>query len=750
MSARVMIGPPQGDRFVHAAPCGSKPARYSVSDVAELSRLLDEARMLDAVERQAWLASPQRGKACLAPEVARLLDEAVHRRTFMAGLPALDDAEALHPHAQVGDRIGRYRLTKQIGRGGNATVWLASASERDSGQVLAIKLPTTHGSDTAGAARLATESRILATLDHPRINRLIEAGVDASGRPFLALEYIVGEPITDHCRRLDLPLRARMALFLQLTRAVSYAHRRQVLHRDLKPANILVTEDRGVVLLDFGIAKLLESSDAGDLTRRWGRPLTPAYASPEQRRGEPLGITSDVYSLGVILHELATGMGPRLVSPGSARPSEFELPSRLAKSPEARKTMRGSFDAIVMKALRDAPGRRYPSADELAEDVRRFMSGRRIDADVLVGVDRTVVTARRQQPPRYVDLLIGRETDLEALTTLVRSERLVTVVGPGGVGKTSLAQALAADLDAQFADGTLWVDLAAASDERQVAAVVANAAESTAARGSHETLFREIGSRHVLLVLDNCEHVAAAAARMARRLLERSSSLRILTTSRVPLDLASEQLFRLAPLAVPSSDANLAAAREAHAFQLLERLAGRRADGFSFHEADVYAGIALCRRLDGLPLAIERASALVAYLGPQAYLAAFESGTCDTGSGEATDRQRSMADVWGHSFSALSPLEQHALLRLSKQPSTFDLAFARRMWAPLGIDAPRAAAVLSALAAKSMVHIESTAPRGYRLLETARQFLCGRHGAFDDGEQRVHHSTDCGACRKPR
>jgi len=304
-------------------------------------------------------------------------------------------------HAE-GECIGPYRLLRELGRGGMGEVWLAERQDHGDGgprRLVALKLPTMPllaRRRELLLQRFERERDIVAGLAHPNIARLYDAGVDAQGQPWLALEHVQGVPITEHARRQKLPLAARIGLLLQVAEAVSHAHGQLVLHRDLKPGNILVTPQGQVRLLDFGIAKLLDAEAAPEgtaatLTRAAGRALTPDYASPEQIRGEPLGTSSDQYSLGVVAYELLTGARPYRLQRGSAAELEEAIlqadplpPSSAAMGAEhddaaaraqLRHALRGDLDAILLQALRKLPGERYGTVEALAADLRRHLRG---------------------------------------------------------------------------------------------------------------------------------------------------------------------------------------------------------------------------------------------------------------------------------------------------------------------------------------------------------------------------------------
>ena len=309
---------------------------------------------------------------------------------FLGHLPRFDIDAAQGPADGLGpgSQVGAYRLISEIGRGGMGTVWLAERSDGLMKRRVALKLPRVVWGD-AFAERLGREREILATLEHQHIARLYDAGVDAQGRPFLAMEYVQGQSIDAYCREHSAGVRERIALLVQVMAAVSHAHARLVVHRDLKPGNILVTEDAQVKLLDFGIAKLLEGDRTREtaLTELAGRALTLDYASPEQIRGEPLGTASDIYSMAVVAYELLAGMRPYRLKRVSAAEleeaiasAEPPLASASASDPRVARQLRGDLDSILNKALKKAPAERYLTMDAFAQDLQRHVQGEPVDA----------------------------------------------------------------------------------------------------------------------------------------------------------------------------------------------------------------------------------------------------------------------------------------------------------------------------------------------------------------------------------
>jgi len=356
------------------------------AELKTLSRLLDEALSLPRSERIVWLSSLRGSDAGHRATLAQLLAEAERPDDgFLTrpGIGHLQQAAPSPPSERPGMQVGPYRLERQIGSGGMGSVWLAQRVDGALQWTVALKLPHMSWAPTLNA-RLARERDILARLAHPNIARLYDAGSDEHGRPYLALEFVQGVPIDEYLHQHALDLNERLVLFKQVAGAVAYAHRHLVVHRDLKPSNILVSADGVAHLLDFGIAKLLGDEGEGltQLTRAAGRMLTPGYASPEQIRGEPITVASDVYSLGVLLFEMLTGTRPFRVTGASVTELEAAVTeelaplasTRVAARPTQRK-LRGDLDTILAKALRKEPEARYLTVDALIDDLDRHLNG---------------------------------------------------------------------------------------------------------------------------------------------------------------------------------------------------------------------------------------------------------------------------------------------------------------------------------------------------------------------------------------
>jgi serine/threonine protein kinase len=392
---------------------------FSTSIPPEVLSYFDAALELPPAERQTWLADLDTTQPHVAHEVRRLLTQldALDSAGFLRGSPLADenvasaigseiaraagrepDASAPLPEAatlrlHAGDTVGPYRLLREIGHGGMATVWQAERADGQLKRTLALKLPFC---DPRLTERFFRERDILAALTHPQIARLYDAGVSERGQPYLALEYVAGTALLEHCDRERLGVRERIEIFLQVLEAVQFAHAQLIIHRDLKPSNILVTAERRVVLLDFGIGKLLGETNAE--ATQLGRALTPDYASPEQIAGRPLGTASDIYSLGVILYELLTGVRPyrpkresaaaleeSILSATLRRPSQSDPTQEIAAARGLSirslvRELRGDLDTIVLEALKKDPLERYQSVTALAQDLRNYLQALPVSA----------------------------------------------------------------------------------------------------------------------------------------------------------------------------------------------------------------------------------------------------------------------------------------------------------------------------------------------------------------------------------
>ncbi|HEX3915474.1 MAG TPA: serine/threonine-protein kinase [Steroidobacteraceae bacterium] len=355
-----------------------------------LSDWLDQALEKTQPERADWLAGLKINDPDMAAELAVLLAarECEEFGQFLEGAAPLPVGD-MESATLIGRSVGRYVIDAELGRGGMGSVWRAHRADGRYQGVVAIKFVNAMWIGQSGEQRFHVEGSVLARLNHPNIARLLDAGVLEGSQPYLILEYVEGEAIDAYCNRNELTVKERVDLFLSVLQAVAHAHSNLIVHRDLKPGNVFVARDGTVKLLDFGIAKLLDGDPASpSLTRVNGLAMTPQYAAPEQLLGQAITTATDVYALGLLLYLLLTGVDP--ISAKSKSSADLvhavltmEPPraSTVASLPVIRnRSLSGDLDNVLHKAIKKNPAERYVSADAFADDLRRFLADKPIDA----------------------------------------------------------------------------------------------------------------------------------------------------------------------------------------------------------------------------------------------------------------------------------------------------------------------------------------------------------------------------------
>ncbi len=360
----------------------------------KIKAVLEDVLELEAAQRAPFLDAACQGDAELRQEVESLLASEPSLGDFIETPVFRIRPDDGGPSLAQGQRVGVYRIVREIGRGGMGSVYLAERADEEFERRVALKV-IRRGMDTEEIVRrFRSERQILAHLDHENIAKLLDGGTTEDGRPYFVMEYVEGRPIDEECDTRKLPIRRRLELFQQICSAVHFAHQNLIVHRDLKPGNVLVTTAGVPKLLDFGIAKLLSSDQQFTLVDL--RPMTPMYASPEQVRGEAITTASDVYSLGVLLYSLLTGRPPYRPSTGDPQglakaiceqnpPRPSSVIGRVTPQPVGqagngdarvlRRQLAGDLDNIVLKAMHKEPQRRYSSADQLSNDIGRHLKG---------------------------------------------------------------------------------------------------------------------------------------------------------------------------------------------------------------------------------------------------------------------------------------------------------------------------------------------------------------------------------------
>jgi serine/threonine protein kinase len=476
---------------------------------------------MDPTAREAFLERECQADEDLRKEVERLLGAREHLPEWLAGPllgpagPVLDVVAKAAPGME-GRQLRGYELIREIGRGGMGTVYLAERADGTYRKQVAIKIVQAERNNREILERFRQEREILASLDHPNIARLIDGGSTEEGLPYFVMEFVDGQPIHRWCDERKLNVGQRLELFRSVCAAVQYAHQRLVVHRDLKPGNILVTADGTVKLLDFGIAKLLDTAHKGDLpaTITMMRLMTPEYASPEQAKGEAITTLTDVYSLGVVLYELLTGHRPyhllsaamheiaRIISEEEpTRPSDVvatteEEPENERGerpiTPEAvsevregdpnrlRKRLRGDLDSILLTTLRKEPARRYSSVEAFSDDLRRHLENRPVNAREDSPWYRANRFARRHPGGVTAGVAISLSLGAALITTLWGIRVAMEAAQRSLPGRTILAPQIALGLSAMPALVAGAVYFTRAMPLRVMGALAGGAAASAA------------------------------------------------------------------------------------------------------------------------------------------------------------------------------------------------------------------------------------------------------------------------------
>lgn len=615
-----------------------------------------------------------------------------------------------------GTRLGRYEVHSSIGVGGMGEVYLAEDVRL--GRPIALKiLPAEMASDLQRMSRFMQEARATSALNHPNIITIHEID-QADSLHFIVTEFIDGVTLRERMKAVRMEISEALDIAAQVVSALAAAHSAGIVHRDIKPENVMLRSDGLVKVLDFGIAKLTDRMGKRSQARVEAETLlatgegvivgTVSYMSPEQARAEEVDERTDLWSTGVMLYEMLAGHRPfQAATPVEALALILHKePVPLMRSvPDAP----AELGAIVRKTLAKNRDERYRTAEELLLDLRRLM--RRINfekpferspvteqsggsserggnqsshADTVVGGETfemaagsLELTADAAAHPNNLSVeltpLIGREHERAALRQLLGREdvRLVTLTGIGGTGKTRLARRVARASLAEFASGVFFIDLSAISDPGLVASTVAQplGVKETGNTPLIESLKEYLLEKQMLLVLDNFEQVIEAAPLVAE-LLSSSPGLKMMVTSRISLHLSAEHEYMVSPLALPETEQQqqpLPELMNHAAIALFVKRAQAIKPTFALTEENALSVVEVCRRLDGLPLAIELAAARIKLLSPQAILTRLGNSLklLTGGARDLPARQQTMRGAISWSYELLEEGERRLLNRLS-------------------------------------------------------------------------------------
>jgi predicted ATPase len=571
-----------------------------------------------------------------------------------------------------GARFGTYEILQRLGAGGMGEVYRARDTRLD--REVAIKtVSPDHHSQPEALSRLEQEARSACALNHPNIVTIYELG-HVDGTRFIAMELVEGNTVRELLASGPIPFRKAVAIAAQIADGLAKAHELGIVHRDLKPENLMVTSDGAAKILDFGLAKLLSvdrnqgsaTTTINPITEQGTVMGTIGYMSPEQTNGADVDFRSDQFSFGSVLYEMVTGL------PAFQKKTHAETTAAILRDQPERigaKMLQAPapFIWIVERCLAKDPKQRYSSTRMLARELAAVRDG---VADMSV---------RRSDPrpnslPVQRTAFIGRENEAAALRQLLTREdvRLVTLTGPGGIGKTRLALQVAGEVAEQFAGGVTFVALSAVSESNSVISAIAQSlgVRETGNQSPLESLKERVASldEPLLLVLDNFEHLLSAAPVVAQ-LLTTGLKLKILVTSQAPLHVYGEHEFPVPPLALPDPKAvlTLETLSLLPSVALFMERARAIKHEFALTKENAPAIVSICARLDGLPLAIELAAARIKLLPPSAMLDRLESSlTLLTGGArDLPTRQQTLRGTVDWSYSLLNTAEQTLFRRLS-------------------------------------------------------------------------------------
>ena len=603
----------------------------------------------------------------------------------------------------------RYRLDRELGQGGMGTVY--EAYDQLLNRAVAVKLLGSKKLGTEGKSRLLSEARAVAQLNHPNIVSVFDAG-ETNDLPYVVMEYIHGESLHAQPPKNTNEI---IKVAIQICDALEEAHNHGIVHRDLKPENVIMTENGLAKLTDFGLARSLATRMSQESTLTG----TVFYISPEQALGKPLDGRTDLYALGVMLYEFSTARLPFHADDPLAVIAQH-IHEEPVRPSQHQPDISAIFEEIILKLLAKDPGGRFSSAAETRTALEGLLENR----------SRWTINKQRHNIPLDLTSFIGRDKEIADVRRIITENRMLTLTGVGGTGKTRLALTVARELVDSFADGGVWlVELATILETGQVLRAIAAALDvrEKSSKPLLESIIEFINDRSLLLIMDNCEHLLSTCASLAEKMLTACPNLKLLATSREALGLPGELTYHVPSLRLPEykNHADINELWGVESMRLFKDRAASVKPDFKPNDAETEAAAKICSRLDGIPLAIELAAARVRSL-PVEEIAARLSDRfrlLTGGSRSALPRQQTLQALVDWSYDLLTDDEKTLLRRLSVFTGGCTLEAAEAVCSENGLEKDEIFNLIARLVDKSLLnYLEVSGTARYEMLETIRQY----------------------------
>jgi non-specific serine/threonine protein kinase len=619
---------------------------------------------------------------------------------------------------------GKYQILQKLGEGGMGVVYKAKDSRLD--RTVALKfLSSDLIKDEEAKHRFIQEAKAAAALEHPNICTIFEVD-EEDGQTFITMSYIEGQSLRDKLRKGPLDVDKAKDIVIQVAEGLKEAHEKGIVHRDIKPANIMLTKKGQVKITDFGLAKL---SWGVDLTKTSTIMGTMAYMSPEQARGEEVDHRTDIWSLGVLLFEVTTGRLPFWGGHETA-----VMYSILNEEPDDVKKLCSDCPDILADVINTCLQKEAEKRFASLQEVLDIFKGEALPAKVSA-------SKTKHNLPVQLTSFIGRSKEIETVFRLLSENRLLTLTGAGGCGKTRLAVEAAGTLVEDYEDGVWFINLAPVTDPNFLATEIMEILEikEEPNKAIIDTLIEHTKNKSLLIILDNCEHLVQACAEIANRFLQSVKGIQILATSREPLNISGEVVWRVPSLSFPENGVkkDIDEALRYEAIVLFTERARAGHPGFSLNPQNVSPVIRICQRLAGIPLAIELAATRIRHLGPETIMERLEDQikVLASSSRTAPERQQTLQATIDWSYNLLSEEEQRLFNRLSVFLGDFSLKTVEEICTDDELKKENILPLLCQLVDKSLVIVEDREDESvrYRCLQPLHQYSL--HKLIDSGEE---------------